>query len=57
MTTDHGFALLAMTAAMLVGCARQTGGTTHDARVTGTATYRERMALPPGAVLERRLMR
>lgn len=52
MTTDRGFALLGMMAAMLFGCARQTSSASHDARVTGTATYRERMALPPGAVLE-----
>ena len=52
MTTDHGFAVVGMIAVMLVGCARQTGSTAQDARVTGTATYRERMALPPGSVLE-----
>lgn len=52
MTTDHGFALLGKMAVMLVGYARQTGSTTQEARVAGTATYRERMALPPGAVLE-----
>ena len=32
------------------------GGPAEEARVTGTVTYRQRMALPPGAVIEVKLL-
>jgi putative lipoprotein len=47
MDTTRRAAIAALTALAAVPAARAQDGT-----ITGTATYRERMALPPGAVLE-----
>ena len=45
---------LLLSLALLGSCAGRTSETAAPA-ITGTATYRERMMLPPGAVLEVRL--
>lgn len=42
---------------LLAGCATSGGGATApEASVGGSATYRERIALPPGAVFEAKLL-
>ncbi len=48
-------ALLAVPAALLAGAAMAQPGQGEAAMIRGTAAYRERIALPPGAVLEVRL--
>jgi putative lipoprotein len=48
-------ALLAAPAVLLAGAAVAQPGPGEIAMIRGTAAYRERMALPPGAVLEVRL--
>jgi putative lipoprotein len=52
--------ILALAGLMLVGCssvgAAPEGGGLASARVTGTVTYRERIALPPSAVIKVQLV-
>lgn len=48
-------AAIVLAALFLAGCT-STGGQPVSARVTGTVTYRERIALPPTAVIRVRLV-
>lgn len=48
-------AAIVLAALFLAGCT-STGGQPGSARVTGTVTYRERIALPPTAVIRVRLV-
>jgi hypothetical protein len=56
MTTAFGaIEVLGLAGTLLVGCSRSPQGTTDAGLLRGTVTYRERVALPPEAVVVVRL--